>query len=301
MGVKVVVATRGRAAEVATLIEHIGASTRSADRVVIVGTEEADVHDIGPDDLVNGGLSVIIADRLGLSHQRNVGVDALRQEEGWSISDVVVFMDDDFRPAPSWFEEAAAILSEQPEIAGLTGTVLADGVKGPRITEDEAGRLIADWMGQARGADGSRTVDVHGLYGCNMAVRGHVLEQCRFDERLPLYGWLEDLDLSNKARRFGRIVETSRCGGVHLGAKGGRISGRRYGYSQIANPVYLATRRTCPPARAAFMVARALGSNILRSWREHPLFDYRGRLAGNLLALRDLALGRVRPETILDL
>ena len=46
-----------------------------------------------------------------------------------------------------------------------------------------------------------------------------------------------------------------RLAGVHMGAKGGRTSGRRLGYSQIANPVYLLRKKTIPPKLALRLIA----------------------------------------------
>ena len=132
-----------------------------------------------------------------------------------------------------------------------------------------------------------------------MALRSKLFAHARFDERLPLYAWLEDLDFSGQIS--GRQVVARGCGGVHLGSKGARVSGRRYGYSQIVNPVYLAQKGTCPAPFAAVLVLRALTSNLLRSPRNHPIFDYRGRLTGNLHALGDLLRRKAAPERILEL
>lgn len=293
MSVNVVVATRGRAAETALLVRALGRGTLQPARVVVVGSDAADVAGIEPGHRVE-----IVLSPLGSSRQRNAGLALLRAAPDWSPRDVVAFFDDDFRPAADWLAQAERALASHPDIAGVTGEVIRDGAPGAAVTEAEAAALIAEW--ERAGERPETLADVHGLYGCNMALRADVLERCAFDERLPLYGWLEDLDMSGQARRFGRIVRTSRCGGVHLGVKSGRTSGVRYGYSQIANPVYLTRKGTCPAGRAAFMVARALGSNLLRAPGDHPLFDYRGRLRGNWRALLDLARGRVTPEAIVD-
>jgi hypothetical protein len=41
--------------------------------------------------------------------------------------------------------------------------------------------------------------------------------------------------------------------------------------------------------------------NALRAARPEPYVDRRGRLVGNALALRDLLIGRMTPERILQL
>jgi GT2 family glycosyltransferase len=140
-------------------------------------------------------------------------------------------------------------------------------------------------------------------YGCNMAVRMAAVERlgCRFDENLPLYGWLEDVDFSRRLALCGRLVRAPAACGVHLGIKRGRQSGRRLGYSQIANPVYLSRKGTCPWRRSLRLMARNVAANLLRAVKPEPYVDRAGRVAGNLRAFKDLCAGRLAPERILEL
>ncbi|WP_367715613.1 hypothetical protein AB2N04_16470 [Nitratireductor sp. GISD-1A_MAKvit] len=126
-------------------------------------------------------------------------------------------------------------------------------------------------------------------------VRGYGL---RFDENLPLYGWLEDVDFSRQIARHGRIVRSPRLHGVHLGTKTGRTSGVRLGYSQIANPFYLMRKRTMSPGQAAPQIARNLAANALRALYPEPWVDRRGRLVGNIRAVGDLMRGRLAPQNV---
>jgi len=122
-----------------------------------------------------------------------------------------------------------------------------------------------------------------------------------FDENLPLYGWQEDIDFSRQLAPFGRIVDANVLRGVHLGTKGGRTSGVRFGYSQIANPVYLIRKGTMSVGFAAALMWRNVVANAGRSFRPEPWIDRRGRLWGNWLALWDLVTRRMSPRRILDL
>jgi hypothetical protein len=88
--------------------------------------------------------------------------------------------------------------------------------------------------------------------------------------------------------------------GVHLGAKRGRTSGLRFGYSQIANPWYLARKRTLRIDRALIQAGRNVGANVLHLARPEPWIDRRGRLLGNGLAMLDLLRGRLRPDRIVQ-
>jgi hypothetical protein len=124
----------------------------------------------------------------------------------------------------------------------------------------------------------------------------------RFDERLPLYGWQEDVDLSRQLAGFGDIMQLGGARGVHLGTKLGRGSGMKLGYSQVANPIYLSSkRRGYPLGRAISHIASNMAMNAVRSVWSEPYVDRRGRLRGNARALCDLVAGRMLPERILDL
>ena len=81
-----------------------------------------------------------------------------------------------------------------------------------------------------------------------MSIRASMIGDLRFDERLVLYGWQEDIDFTSQLRQRGRVVCVSNIRGVHLGLKAGRVSGERFGYSQVVNPVYLIRKGTVPAA-----------------------------------------------------
>jgi GT2 family glycosyltransferase len=182
-----------------------------------------------------------------------------------------------------------------------TGLVIADGIIGPGISLEEArswlsvfGPITRDWRDLEEVANG---------YGCNMAMRIAAVEaaHCRFDERLPLYGWLEDVDFGHQLAQRGRIVKTLAAQGVHLGIKEGRQSGMRLGYSQIANPIYLSRKGTLPWLRALRLISRNIAANLLRLMIPEPYIDRSGRASGNIKAFKDLLSGSLTPERILEL
>jgi GT2 family glycosyltransferase len=186
-----------------------------------------------------------------------------------------------------------------PRIVIATGLVLADGIGGPGFTPDAGRAILAHHTPRT---DGVRPT--FSGYGCNMAVRLAPMREhgVHFDERLPLYGWQEDVDLSRRLAVFGSVVQIEAASGVHLGVKLGRGSGVRLGYSQVANPLYLSgKRRGYPFRRALSHIARNMAMNVLRSTWPEPYVDRRGRLLGNVLALRDLVVGRMIPERVLEL
>ena len=81
----------------------------------------------------------------------------------------------------------------------------------------------------------------------------------------------------------------------------GRTSWVRFGYSQVANTVYLARKGTMRRARAWRLSVPPVVANLVFSLLPQSLIDRRGRLKGNLLALWDLARGRLDPRRILSL
>ena len=134
-----------------------------------------------------------------------------------------------------------------------------------------------------------------------MSVRSSLIGQLRFDERLVLYGWQEDIDFTSQLRQSGKVVCVHDIRGVHLGVRAGRVSGERFGYSQVANPIYLIRKGTVPAAFALRLLFRNIAANLIYSLKPESFIDRRGRLRGNLKALCHATLGRVEPEYILKL
>jgi len=283
------IATRGRPAILAETIAELGRQTRPADEILVC-------H-VAPEDVRNLPLRrpdiCFLRTAAGLPRQRNALLEA-------TTAEVLLFLDDDFFPAPSYLEVLEQVLAARADCVVATGTVIADGAKGPGITPEEARTILAvdrppvDLLLAAPHFNG---------YGCNMAVRMEVVRRTgiRVDERLPLYAWYEDIDFTRALGRYGAILRLGGARGVHLGVKQARSPGLRLGYSQVINPVYLARKGTFPWSHAIPSVARHLAINAGRSLVPEPHVDRFGRLKGNLLALFDLARGRVEPERALAL
>lgn len=281
------IATIGRPGLLNAVLHELAAQTRLPDRIVLCAPKADDIGEIAMD-----GVDVVIGPR-GLTLQRNAIIERLDE------FDVVQFFDDDFVPETTYLAEVERFFAAQPDIVMITGDVIADGIIGPGFDVAEARRRLAN----APAVSADRAEPVENGYGCNMAVRLAAVRaaQCRFDERLPLYGWLEDVDFSRQLARQGRIVKLGSARGVHLGVKQGRQSGVRLGYSQIANAVYLARKGTCPWPRSLGQMGRNVAMNLARSLRPEPCIDRAGRLKGNLMAFRDLVAGRLDPQRILEL
>jgi GT2 family glycosyltransferase len=280
--------TVGRASILRETLLELTRQTRPADRIIVCGAKAADVE--GAEAF--GGVQVLLAEP-GLPRQRNALVAAAADAA------VMVFFDDDFLPDPGYLAAIEQGMAQDASLVVATGLVLADGIGGPGLSP-AAGRAVLAQPAQG----GAALKTVFSGYGCNMAVRLETMRRhgLQFDERLPLYGWQEDVDLSRRMAAFGTVMQIEAARGVHLGVKLGRGSGVRLGYSQVANPLYLAGKRAgYPLGRAIEHLTRNIAMNTARALWPEPYVDRRGRLRGNLLALRDLVRRRMDPERILEL
>ncbi|PLK50693.1 glycosyltransferase family 2 protein [Uliginosibacterium sp. TH139] len=302
----VIVATKGRPVETANLLGYIAAQSYLPLRTLVVGADAADVAGLGSHPLVHGGQAeVLVCGRAGLTLQRNAGLDRLAAlvDELKPADWFVAFFDDDFRPASNWLVSCAQRFAQSAEVVGLCGNLLADGIHSSGYDEQTArDYLLGKRAPESHWAHGKQLTElVDGLYGCNMAYRGPIAIAQRFDEKLPLYGWQEDIDFAGRARRYGKLVCEPACRGVHMGVQGARTSGLRFGYSQIANPVYLIRKGSMRTSFGARLAARNLASNLFNSLRLNRRKDYAGRLRGNFQALVDAGLGRLHPERVLSI
>jgi len=287
--VAVIVPTVGRASTVRKLVGRLAQQSRRPERVLVIGAAADDIA--GLED-VPAGVEVHLGPR-GSCSQRNRGLDLLGGR-----ADFVAFFDDDFIPSHDYFAKAEQLFSDHADVVGANGRVIADGDRGPGISFDEAESLLAAHTRPNRPA---RIWPREALYGCNMVFRGAAIGDLRFDEALPLYGWQEDIDFSYRVGRGGRLVRCPLLFGVHMAEKTGRTSGRRFGYSQIANPIYLMRKATIPREDAMRLMRNNVMSNFWRSLNPEPYIDRRGRLSGNLMAMRDWLTGRIDPRNILQM
>ena len=282
--VAVIVATHGRPDIASATVPYLLATQTTKPATLIVSCVEEE--DAG--DLVHANDVTIVTGPPGLPAQRNTALAALP-----SGVEIVAFFDDDFVADRNWLSVAVSTFRDEADIVGFTGALLADDVKGPGLAFEEATRIVEAAVPRSRWS----WIEPYSPYGCNMAFRASAIRDLKFDERLVLYGWLEDRDFAAAlAKRGGRLVKCADARGVHMGVKGGRTSGDRIGYSQIVNPLYMFRKGTMTIRQVADHLFRNVSSNVVRSARPEPFVDRRGRLRGNLLGLADVLRGRLEPE-----
>ncbi|PNH85221.1 glycosyltransferase family 2 protein [Arthrobacter sp. AFG20] len=284
----VIVATVNRQDHLARLIRDLSQQTVRPD-VVLVSAPEAKDLCAGIEGYV--GWVVTIIGRRGASAQRNAALDHVPSD-----TDFVFFFDDDMTLRNDYIENAISAFAVSGEIVGLTGNVLLDGAGSGRPVSfpeaDEAFVLSFESPSEI-------STKVAKLYGCNFAVRLNAATDLRFDERLPLYSWLEDLDFSKRLAQRGALVREFTCFGVHHGSpSGGRTQHLRFGYSQITNPVYLWRKGSIKSANAAVLIFRPLLANLRGALSGDSKGARRARLKGNAMSVADLVRGRLTPERI---
>ncbi|MGU3287804.1 glycosyltransferase [Methylobacterium mesophilicum] len=284
--VGVIIATLGRPEVTTETLKRIvfGQSLRPS--FVIVSC--VNIEDAG--EVANWPEVRVVTGPPGLTAQRNTALALLPED-----IDVVVFFDDDFVPASNWLSVVAEIFSDQKDVVCLTGEVVVDGIKGPGLNFEQADRALTESMIKQV----PKIIEPFSPYGCNMAFRRSEIKSLRFDERLVLYGWLEDRDFGSSLRaQGGRLIKYTGARGVHLGVKSGRIAGMRLGYSQVINPIYMMRKGTMAPILVLDHMFRNIASNIIKSLAPERFVDRRGRLRGNLMGLLHVLQGKIEPEAV---
>jgi GT2 family glycosyltransferase len=194
------------------------------------------------------------------------------------------------------------IFAQDRSIAAASGKIVADGARNGKGIEREAAiKGILEYRCSRK----CTPIRIRDFVGCNIYVRSEILLTERFDERLPLYGWLEDRDFAWRCARHGKLVRNQSALIAHLATRSGRTPDVRYGYTKIANPFYMWRKSVIPSlAELIFMFwMKTTLANIIRAIMpkqpQNP--DYKMRLMGNLMAYRDLILFRLDPRNILSI
>lgn len=290
MKIGVGIATKGRSSELCCLVDALQRQTVLPAEIVVSAVSPDDVAGLKPN-----GMTSTVFGSAGLCHQRNRVLDRLLGK-----TDIIAFFDDDYIPSRFALEGCRRVFEEQDDVVGLTGTLLADGINSQGVPLADALALV-----EAYDASPDQTITYErglvGLYGCNMVFRTSSIGGERFDEELPAYAWQEDIDFSHRIGRRGLLVKTNALVGVHRGVKGGRQSGLRFGYSQVANPLYMFRKSTMPLGFALKRIARNFVANHARLLNPEPWIDRKGRALGNWTAILDLIRGRLSPGKILQL
>jgi glycosyltransferase involved in cell wall biosynthesis/GT2 family glycosyltransferase len=306
--ISVVVPTYRRTESLKSCLDAIASQETAPAEVIIVIRED----DWASRNLVlehSAPTSCVEVNRAGVIAAMNAGVDA-------SSGEVIALTDDDARPRPDWLTRLRNTYVADPGIAAVGGR---DFVFHEGVLEDgralEVG--IVDWLGRVAGnhhlgVGSARDVDV--LKGVNLSVRGQVLRELRFDERLIGVGtehhWELALCLSLRRRGL-RVVYDPAIAVDHHPQP--RIEGTRQldeAPIHVRNATHnatLALLEYLPPSRRALYLAWAIGigmgnspgvAHALHRWVSHgdlelPLL--KAAVTGRIAAVRTLLRSR-RPR-----
>lgn len=227
----------------------------------------------------------------GLCVQRNMGARAVAE----SI-DLVVYFDDDVELDSRYLLVLAQAFAANPDMVVANGQLVADGGPKHRLSRADGRAILTSHSSENLIAQQLEIVPTRRLYGCHFAVRRSMFAHVQFDERMPFYGWLEDIDFGRRCEHHGRVCCVRGAWMVHLAERSGRTSGVRFGYSQIMNPAYMRTKGTFSTAECRRNWWRAVASNLAGLVLMNP--TKRERLVGNFIAIGHLARGRIDPEYI---
>ena len=291
MRISVVLCSYGRPDILDDTVQSVLRQTVVPEDILIVCPSADHVH---ARTLERKNVRLLLSPR-GLTLQRTTALDNIGD------CDLVAFFDDDMELCPSYLANMVHLFSGDPEIVVASGQMLADGGRGEQVLREHAKTLCdnAELRINELGTISTRPLDYG--YGCNLIVRASAAQQNRFDERLSLYAWLEDSDYSHRCTRGQKrpvINLSAQC--VHLGWRGGRISGRKMGYSQIVNPIYLWRKARVFSLRHLFIQywMRCFVANCFGLIWGKPEEDRLERLKGNIIAFRHLLVGRCDPMLI---
>jgi GT2 family glycosyltransferase len=286
--IAIVIASCGRPEELGRWIGYVQRQTARPAALFFAVTRPSDLP---PREEIRDHATVLFS-QPGLPIQRNIALSS-----AIATSDIIAFFDDDYVPSSYCVEAIDNFFRSHPDVVGINGTLLADGINSAGISYQEAAELVArhDALPQPKAGV---LLELEGLYGCNMVFRTSAIGATRFDEELPLYAWQEDIDFASQVGRRGRLVTTNAFYGVHQGVKGARLPGVRLGYSQVVNPIYLARKGTLRPLTALKLIIKNLLMNHRKAVFPEPWIDRAGRCKGNWLALFDVLRGRDHPTNI---
>jgi GT2 family glycosyltransferase len=292
----VAIATRGRAAILKQALADRLEQSRPAEKIFVAYVDPSDIED-APHHFPQVHFIQGPAGAGGSCAQRNRLLDAVGDD-----FDLIVFTDDDCFLHRDYLLRTEQVFLDDADVLGATGRILFNGARGPGLSVEYARSTLRAIRTVPTIAE-QPPVPAFNTDGCNMAFRVEGVRRhgIHFDEQLPAYAWYEDIDFSRRLLPFGPLVLVPGAQCIHLGAKVGKTSGKRFGYSQIANPIYLARKGTFPWSHAWESMIRHLAANLLRSFAPEPYIDRRGRLRGNVLALWDVLCRRMRPDRILGM
>tara|TARA_R110002020_G_scaffold24229_5_gene79935 strand:- start:893 stop:1834 length:942 start_codon:yes stop_codon:yes gene_type:complete len=302
MTLAVVVPTRNRPHELATLLANLAEQTRWPDCVTVVdGSDEEFCPEIRR-LVATCGLACRYLRHWppSAAAQRNAGLDAVLP-----ACDLVALIDDDLTLNPEAFEIACrASVDLGDEFVGLGFNPTEEGakvgygaLKATRLAKslglysNRVGAITpSGW--HTRLLFVNRVTEVDWLLSGAVVWRASAIGDLRFDEFFEEYSYLEDLEFSLQARRRGRFAILPEATYLHVPAEGGRKSRFWFGRIEIRNRYYIVKKHGLSRWRfwlgAGIRAAMTLGGALVGRGEDA------GRLRGNLAEISSMIGKRTR-------
>jgi len=267
------------------------------------------IVDAGREGLVAGLEGVLDPDRVKVirhqtpsaAAQRNRGVKAAQGQ-----AELIALLDDDIALAPDALERMLAFWSS-PRAEGVVGAGFnqVDAAAGAA-----RGGLKYSWLAERFGLYSRRPgavapsgwQSVIGTVDCDTSVdwlptgaavwRADILLGIGgFDEYFIGYSYLEDLDLSWRARRLGALVVVADARYEHRYATAGKIGAVEFGRFEVRNRLYFVRKHGLSRARCliGLLIRSAMTLAAAVRHRDRGMLE---RFVGNLRGLGELAVIR---------
>ena len=261
-----IICTKDRPTELRKCLTAVGHCFERPEKILVIDSSIGPETRLAVESLNASKFQKIsfISSRPGLTHQRNVGIDATVEPV-----EIVHFLDDDTIVEPEYFSHLKHIFNTHQD-------VIAAG--GRDTTIPEQGPFLRPWKLRKEGSVSSSGVNhlsrsphqeprqVDWLSGCSMSFRASVFQHVRFDERRTGNGVGEDVDFCLRASAFGRILWVPCATLEHHQSPINRFGARKSGYSTIDHRLLLANDRL-HTVRRSRVVARGYVESLVRLLR----------------------------------
>lgn len=201
----VIICTRNRLQDLIVCLQSLQNQMVPADELIIVDSSTQPLNhnqtfqELFSQELFPTTKLKYIHTAPGLTYQRNQGIQHAQ-------GDLIYFFDDDVKLTPEYLKNMNRVFATRPEYAGGMGTVTNPGEYKSKLSapfrkffllqrNDASGKFTASGM-PTHTYGLSRFTNVEVLGGCCMAFRSSVFKEELFDEKLRLYGYMEDCDFS---------------------------------------------------------------------------------------------------------
>ncbi len=253
MKVSVIICTRNRFDDFTKTVSSLAKQTRPPEELIIVDSSDELNIERYLDSIQLPFPGRYFHTSPGLTLQRNHGIKK-------STGDLLFFFDDDVDLDQNYLLEAERVFAEdtQQKIGAVGGRVANPLEEQLFSFRSWVGRVIFEsialifglgrlgsgrfrYSGMPTHPDGRKKSGyIECLSGCCMAFRKEVFEKIEFDENLPNYGLMEDVDISKRTLDAGyKIYYQTSAALVHNESPKNRLNRHQWAEMRVVNYAYL--------------------------------------------------------------